>query len=144
MRRVLLAVLTVLVAAAPAAAQQRQLRLRQVVDGIAVSWRRGDAGAVIRHAARAGVSLEMRGGPMGPLSPRQAAAVLRRVFDDMETLSVRTAEVEVTGGQPARAYAEIAWIVRMRGSTVAEPTRVFVGLVEENGDWRVTQIRLMR
>ncbi len=145
MKRLLLVGLALVLAAAPARAQSRDVQeLRSVVDRIAAAWARGDAGGVVSRAVRSGVQVEVGGGPMGALSNRKAAAVIRRAFDDLETVSARTRTVEVTGGNPPRGYGEIEWVVRMPGSRVSERTRIFVALVRDDRDWRLTQIRLMR
>ncbi len=141
-RSLLLAVL-LLAPALPVRAQQTR-DLRAAVDRIAAAWSRGDARGLATRGCDAGIALETSEGPMGPLPPRQAAAVLRRVFEQAETVSARTAQVAVTGGDPQRAYGEIEWMVRPRGTTILERAHVFVALVREGDQWRVTQIRLMR
>lgn len=133
--------LTLLGSPLPARAQQRQLQ--RAMSRVAAAWARGDAAGVVGLAARTGLSLDMRDGAVGPLAPRQAVAMLRRVFGRFQTVSAHAGQAEVTGGRPARGYGEITWVVRNRGSTTPQLARVFVALVHENGQWRVTQIRLM-
>jgi SnoaL-like domain len=134
-------VLLLVALATPLRAQERDLE--RILRQLAASWARGDAAGLVAHASRDGISIDLREGPQGPLPPRQAAAVLRRYFDETQTVSARTGQAEVTGGSPLRGYGEIAWVVRNRGSTMPERARVFIALVREDGTWKVTQIRLM-
>lgn len=143
MTRPLLLTAFLIAAVQPARAQQPR-DLRTAVDRIAAAWSRGDARDLATRACNAGIALETSEGPMGPLQPRQAAAVLRRLFEQTETVSARVSHVAVTGGDPQRAWGEIEWLVRPRGTTIMERARVFVALVREGDQWRVTQIRLMR
>lgn len=140
LRAVLAAVLTFAAAAVPARAQD----LDQTLDRVAAAWQRSDAAGVTSLAARAGLSLDLDGTTVGPLGPRQAAAGLRRVFDDRESVSVRTGMTRTVGGDPERAFGELVWDTRARGTTIPEREKVFVALVRENGTWRITEIRLLR
>ncbi len=139
--RVATAVLALVVGTtATAAAQQRDLE--QVVSRLATYWARGDAAGLATLAARSGLAIDIGGDAMGPLGPRQAAAVLRRVFDDRETVWVRPRSSKLVGDAPPRAFGEFTWTARVRGTTIAEQMIVFVALVREDAGWRITQIRL--
>jgi hypothetical protein len=118
--------------------------LGQVIDRLMIFWTKGDATAISSLVARTGISLDVDGGPIGPLSARQTAAVLRRVFDDRETVALHASLTQIVGGAPARAFGELTWFVRARGTTIPEHATVFVALVLERDGWRVTQIRLLR
>lgn len=126
--------------ALPAAAQN----LEQSLNRVAAAWHRGDAGAITELGAAAGISIDVDGSTVGPLGPRQAAAVLRRVFEDRESVGVRTSLTRAVGGEPARAFGELTWEVRSRGTTIPEQAKLFVALVHESGQWRITEIRLLR
>jgi hypothetical protein len=118
--------------------------LNTVVEQIATAWGRGNFVAVANHAARGGIALDVDGASASPIAARQVAAMLRRVFDGRETVDVRPGVARVTDGSPARAFSEIAWTHRGRGTTIPERSTVFVAYVREDGAWRVTQIRIMR
>jgi hypothetical protein len=137
-----LALLTglILLAPAPAAAQD----LDQVLDRIANAWHKGDAAAITSLAARAGMSVDVDGRSVGPLGPRQAGAVIRRVFEDQESMNARPNMTRIVGGQPQSAFGEIAWTTRARGTTIPERAKLFVAFVREDDRWRITAIRLMR
>lgn len=139
-RRALAVVLAGAAFAAPAGAQN----LERVVERFADHWARGDASALTSLASKKGVSFDIDGKPMGPVAIRQAAAVLRRVFNDYETVQVRILFREIVGGEPPLAFAEINWLTRVHGTTIPEKTTVFVALVLEEDHWRVTQIRFVK
>jgi hypothetical protein len=124
----------------PAAAQE----LRPLLERVANALQRGDVGGISALAARSGMSLDVDGRNVGPLGQRQTAAVLRRLFDDRETVTTRVSTIREVGGDPARAFGEINWSTRARGTTIPERATVFVALVRENNGWRVTEIRLLR
>jgi hypothetical protein len=125
---------------APAAAQD----LTPALQRVAAAWHNGDARAVAALGAEAGISLDVDGSTVGPLGPRQAAAVLRRVFGDRESVSAAPRVSRTVGGDPARAFGEITWTTRARGTTIPERATLFVAFVQEDGAWRITEIRLMR
>lgn len=139
-RRLGWAAVLLLLIASPARAQD----LSAVVDRVAGSWGRGDASGIVAHAARGGISLDVDGERVGPLAPRQAAAVLRRLFDQKETVSANAGKARAVGGSPQKGFGEIAWVMRARGTTIPERATVVLALVREDDRWRVTEIRLMQ
>jgi len=136
----MLALAFMLLVIAPAAAQD----LTPALQRVAAAWHKGDARAVAALAAEAGVSLDVDGSTVGPLAERQAAAVLRRVFGDRESVSATPRVSRTVGGEPARAFGEISWTTRARGTTIPERATLFVAFVREDDAWRITEIRLMR
>jgi hypothetical protein len=136
----LLVVALALTGPQPAAAQS----LEQSLDRVAAAWHRSDAGAIAGYAARAGISLNIDGQAVGPLAPRQAAAGIRRAFEDRESIGVRTNMSRTVGGTPTRAFGEISWTTRARGTTIPERVTIFVAFVLEDERWRITEIRLIR
>jgi len=137
-----LAVLLLLASAGSAFAQE----LEQVLDRFAAAWHRGDAVAIVGLVSRSGVSIDLggAGGQVGPLGVRQAAAVLRRIFDQRETTVVRAGVAQVVGGSPPRAFGEVVWSARSRGTTENEKATIFLALVRESDGWKINQIRLLR
>ena len=132
--------LLLLAGSRPAAAQE----LRPLLQRVASAWHRGDVGSISALCARGGVSLDVDGRSVGPLAPRQTAAVLRRLFDDRESVGARVNTIREVGGEPTRAFGEITWSTRARGTTIPEHATIFVALVREDDGWRVTEIRLLR
>jgi hypothetical protein len=125
--------------ASPRAATAQELDA--VIARVSNAWARGDVAAIVALASRRGISLDVDGAAVGPLPARQAGAVLRRVFEGVETARVQPG---ITRGARQSAFSEIAWTFRLRGTSIAERTTVFVAYVSEDGDWRINQIRLMR
>lgn len=132
--------LALLATASPAAGQD----LERTMGRVAAAWHRGDAAAITRLAASSGISLDVDGRSVGPLGPRQASAVIRRVFEDRESVGARSNMTRTVGGSPQRAFGEIAWTTRARGTTIPERATLFVAFVREDAGWRITEIRLIR
>lgn len=139
-RIVPLACVILLVAANTTRAQE----LDHALDRVASAMHRGDANSITALAARAGIAIDVDGHPVGPLGPRQAAAVLRRLFDDRESVGARNIMTREVGGEPTRAFGEIGWTARAKGTTIPERATIFVAFIREDGAWRITEIRLMR
>lgn len=118
-------------------------RLDDVVFQVVEAWARGDAKALAALSAREGIAIEGREVRTGPLGSRQAAAVLRRIFDDRETVAIRPGMVQMVGGSPRRAFLEITWVARAPETTQPERSKVFVELVLNHERWQITQIRLL-
>ena len=134
-----LLVALLLLDAAPARAQ----RLDDIVEIIAFAWSHADSRTVVAMGAREGIKIEFRDARMGPLGARQAHAVLRRVFDERETVSIRPGMVQTVGGTPRRAFGEFTWISRMPDTTQSEHLTVFLEFIYEGDRWRITQIRML-
>jgi hypothetical protein len=138
MRRALFVTLALLAVAVPAQAQG----LEQTIKQMASFWARGDVRALVDHASSSGFSLELGDEPVGPVAARQAAAALKRLFEDRETVAVIPGVTRAVGGEPERAFGEFQWVTRPRGTTIPEHRIVFVAFVLEPEGWRVTQIRV--
>jgi len=128
------------IVASPVGAQD----LRPTATRLATAWARGDFSEIGTRTARSGLSIALDGDRTGPFGERQAAAALKRLFEDRETLSARPGKGGITEGDPRRAFVEISWVSRTRGSRIEERTTVVLALVEEGNEWRITEIRLMR
>jgi hypothetical protein len=135
---VLLAALFALVPA-PGEAQA----LRDFTQRLTLSWARNDAGSLVDHGSDDGIAMDVDGRAIGPLRSRQAAAVLRRLFDERETISVTVTSQKELPGSPRRAYLELVWLRRARGTTIPQRNTVFVALMEQDSSWRITEIRVL-
>lgn len=127
-----------------AAASAQEAELGKVIDRLAAAWARADAGALAALGSRNGISVDIDGEPIGPLTPRQAAAVLRNIFVGRSTDKLSKGLVRIVGGQPPRAFGELSWTVKTQGTNIPEKTRIFLAFVWEGNTWRITQIRLLR
>jgi hypothetical protein len=137
----LMMALTVFAPGAPALHAQN---VRPMVDDLARNWRRGDAGSIASAAARSGVAVEIDGDRHGPLNTRQVSAVLRRLFEERETLQVRPGMAKIVEGSPERAFGEVVWTARLRGTTEPQRSTVFLAFTLENARWRITEIRVLK
>ena len=118
--------------------------LQPTLERVAAAWHRGDVGGIAALSARAGISLNIDGATVGPLPARQAAAVLRRVFEDRESVGAKVNMSRQVGAERNQAFGEISWSTRARGTTIPERATVFVAFVREDNGWRVAEIRLLR
>ena len=130
-------------ASAPAAAQQPD-DLGGLLDTLAVLWTRGNAAALAAHGAASGLDLEIHGETIGTLEGRRAAAALRQLFGAQETVSVEAGTAARVTGAEDRAFGEFIWVVRMPGAEITERHKIFVALVRQDQQWRVSQIRILR
>ena len=136
------AVLGLLFAVAPATAAAQQ-DVGTVLAELASLWERADARGVAGHTASRGLELEVRGRALGPIGDRNVAAALRRLFSGQETLSVRPSLSARVEGKGRTAFGELLWSHRPDGMGRAERTTIFIGLVREGRQWRVSQIRIL-
>jgi len=141
--RTLVAVLALLAMPGAVAAQDAG-NLAGTFRAVAGQWARGDAAGVVRNLAPAGVSIDVGDGTMGPLSERQASALLRQLFDQGETVDVQATTLQEVGGRPPRAFGAVVWTTRPRGTQVPVLRTVYFGLEWIAGAWRVSEIRLIR
>jgi hypothetical protein len=118
--------------------------LQTTFRAVARHWASSNASGLVRHLDPAGVSIDVGDGPMGPLSDRQASALLRQLFDQGETVNVEAGMLERVGGRPPRGFGAISWTTRPRGTEVPVRRTVYFGLEWIENAWRVSEIRLIR
>lgn len=146
--RVLRVLALALLLAAPGTALRAQgggePRLEGFVARVARLWEAEDADGLARLAPSGGrMVLEVAGEGAGPVPERHAAAALRSLFAERETVSIRPARVTMAGGEPLQGFGELAWLSRSRGVSAARATTVYVGVVLEGGEWRVRELRVL-
>ena len=125
----------------PASAGHAQ-SVEAVMDQFASYWASGDASSIAGLAAENGITLDLQRKHSGRLRERQAAAVLRNLFEQLETIQVRRSAPQKVEGQPPRAFGEVTWMMQPRGTTIPERVTVFVAWVLQKDRWRITEIRL--
>lgn len=138
--------LTILVAMAIAgtAGRAHAQQLESAMSRFSGAWRQSDDKAVASLIARDGATIETSEGRMGPLGPRQAAAVLRALFEGRDTHGLRTRQMQDVGGSPQRAYAEVIWTAVATETT--QPMRVVLfveWVLDQDKTWRITRIRML-
>jgi hypothetical protein len=126
------------------AAAQQDTTLDRAMTRLVRQWAEGNATGLAALASEDGLSIELDGRPMGPLHARQAAAALRRLFDQRETISIDPGMSGQVAGDANSAFVEFDWTVRMTGTTIPEHVTVFVALKREDHSWRVTEIRVLK
>lgn len=142
---ILLALLTGVLAPRGLAAQQDAQSLAAFVATVSGLWAAGEADDIVALAPRDGrILLDLAGDGPGEVQPRNAAAALRRLFGERETVNVRASRVTVSGGTPLRGFGELSWIARPRGVTDTLSSVVYVGAVWEDGAWHLRELRLLR
>jgi hypothetical protein len=143
---VLLALLLALLAPRPSAAQQGNASsLSAFVGTVARLWAAGEADALVELAPRDGrMLLDLAGEGPGEVQPRNAAAALRRLFGQRETVTVRPTGATVSGGTPLRGFGELTWVARPRGVSESTSSVVYIGAVWENDAWRIRELRVLR
>jgi hypothetical protein len=142
----LLALLLALLAPCALAAQQSSAAsLSGFVATVARHWADGDADALVELAPADGrILLDLAGEGPGEVQPRNAAAALRRLFGERETVTVRPTGATVSGGTPLRGFGELTWIARPRGVSETLSSVVYVGAVWEGNAWRIRELRVLR
>jgi hypothetical protein len=136
--------LTVTVALIAAASSVGAQEIRTAAERLARSWERADVNAIGNQAAEEGLSVELGGERVGPVSSRQAAAILKRVFDERETMSTQVGSAREMHGENRRGFVELTWVVKSRGTSIPDSLTVLFSLELEERQWRITEIRLMR
>jgi hypothetical protein len=143
---VALALLLALCAPHALAAQQNgAATLSGFVATVARHWADGDADALVELAPADGrILLDLAGEGPGEVQPRNAAAALRRLFGQRETVTVRPTGATVSGGTPLRGFGELTWVGRPRGVSETLSSVVYVGAVWEGNGWRIRELRVLR
>ena len=145
-RRVSLAwlLLTFLVAASPASAQQAaSAPLDRFIKEVAYLWSGSDVRALADLMPRETQVLLDTGRGIEAVDARHAAAALRSLFSDRESVSVRPMRVTLASSRPPRGFGELAWSFRGRTTSSSETRSVYVGAVWSDEGWRISELRLM-
>jgi hypothetical protein len=142
-----LAMLLALCAPRAAFAQQQSgvAPLAGFVASVARLWSAGDADGLVALATQDGrILLDLTGEGSGEMQPRNAAAALRRLFGERETVTVRPTAATISGGSPLRGFGELTWVARPRGVSESVSSVVYVGAVWDGNEWRIRELRVLR
>ncbi|HEX2091110.1 MAG TPA: hypothetical protein VHG28_01865 [Longimicrobiaceae bacterium] len=146
MRRLLLLLaLLPLVVVSPLRGQtgRSDQRLEAFIADVAALWREEEASSLAELVPSSGqMVLEIGREAAGPVQERHAAAALRTLFADRESVSIRPTRITVAGGEPLQGFGELSWVSRSRGVTVPQMHTIYVGVVWEGRGWRIREIRV--
>ncbi len=113
------------------------------IRDVARLWAGGDAAALVELAPSDGRIVLKVGETSGAVQVRHAAAALRALFAERETISMRPARVTVSGGRPPRGFGEFSWVSRSWGVTVPQSATLYVGAIWEGDGWRIRELRVL-
>lgn len=128
---------------ADSAVAQTPAPLEQFVRRVGYLWEAKDVDNLVDLVSESEPILFDRGSGIEQVNGRHAAAALRSVFSDLESVSVRPVKATVSGGQPVRGFGELTWVYRSRGGPVPRTRTVYVGAVWDGDDWRISELRLL-
>ncbi|MDR0787738.1 MAG: hypothetical protein LBG44_07720 [Gemmatimonadota bacterium] len=131
--------------AAPASGQQpeRGTTLEEFVLNVAHLWGNGDVPALLELLPADNFVVLDTGSGIEKTDERHAAAALRALFANGESLDVRPIRIAVASTAPLRGFGELSWTFRARGSRSQQSRSVFVAAAMEEDAWRITELRLM-
>jgi hypothetical protein len=131
--------------AAPGAAraQDAPAPLEPFVEQVARLWLSAEVGALVELLPADNRLLLDTGSGIEPANSRHAAAALRALFAERETIAARPARVTVASAQPPRGFFELAWTFRARGAPGEQSRSVYVAVLWEERGWRISELRLM-
>ena len=142
-RGVLLLVLSSLLVGARPAIAQAPAPLEQFVRRVGYLWEAKDVDNLVDLVSETDPIVHDRGQGTERVNGRHAAAALRALFSDLESVSVRPVKATVSGGQPPRGFGELAWVYRTRGGPSPQTRSVYIGAVWDGRNWRISELRLL-
>ena len=142
-RTALLATLIALAAAAPSALAQSPAPIEDFVRRVGYLWEAKDVDNLVDMVTEAEPVLFDRGSGMERVNGRHAAAALRSLFSDLESISVRPSKATLAGGQPVRGFGELVWVYRDRRGPGEQTRSVYIGTVWDGRRWRISELRLL-
>ena len=132
----------VLFGAAPAAAQ-RVAPLEQFIKEVAYHWSGNDARSIAEYFQQDAQVILDTGRGTEAVDARHAAAALRSLFAERESVAVRPMRVTMAGARPPRGFGELAWSYRGRGISTAQMYSIYIGVVWTDEGWRISELRLI-
>jgi hypothetical protein len=135
--------LLLLLLPAQARLEAQEPPLEAFVQQVARLWAAGDVGALVDLIPADNRLLLDTGSGTEVANSRHAAAALRALFGEWETLSLRPVRVTYASTLPARGFGELAWVVRPRAGPGEQTRSVYVAAVRETRGWRVSELRIM-
>jgi hypothetical protein len=134
-----------LVASAPAHAQATvgDDALENFVQRVVRLWSSSDVTAIVNLLPSDNRLVLDTGSGIENANSRHAAAALRALFSESETVGARAVRITVASTLPAQGFGELDWRYRARGSSGEQSRSVYVAAAWEDDGWRITELRLM-
>lgn len=140
---VLLAAILLLAPASLGAQAGGEAELRATAERVAELWTSGGVSALGDLLLDRGVRFHAGPGGRETLDTRKATAALEDLLERRRTASARVVRVSAMEGSPQRGSAEIVWEAVAPGTSEVLRYTLFVGMVREDGRWRVYEIRVL-
>jgi hypothetical protein len=140
----LLLVLSLLCWHQPLQAQTAPMRMEDFVTRVARYWAGSDVGSIVDLLPSDGTLLLDTGEGTESANSRHAAAALRALFSEYQSVAARPVRITVTSVSPQAGFSELAWTYRSRGAPGEQLRSVYLAVAAEAGAWKVTELRLMR
>jgi hypothetical protein len=118
--------------------------LEAAAVGFAHAFATGSEEALGKLLSTGDIHLQIGGSGRAGLSSRQAVASLMeflRPYDRSRTLVSRAAPLD---GSPDRGFAEVVWTAHSVGTSDEVTQTLFLGLREDQGEWRIDEVRILR
>ena len=140
------ALLALLVAGAPRPLEAQPTdadELDGFIHELARLWLQEDVDALVdRTAASTPLLLDVGSGAQTSQG-RHAAAALRELFDERETLAAAPIQVTVADTDRPSGFGHLSWVYRDRGAPGEQTRSLYVAVAREDGRWTITELRLM-
>jgi hypothetical protein len=145
-RSLALLVVPITIGAQPIAAQNVEpvnSPLEEFVQQVVRLWSAADVAALVELIPADNRLVLDTGSGIENANSRHAAAALRALFAQSETVGARAVRVTVASTFPARGFGELDWTFRARGAPGEQSRSVYVAAAWQNDSWRITELRLM-
>jgi len=106
-------------------------------------WSAGDVPALLELLPTDNRLLLDTGSGVETANARHAAAALRALFAEGETVGVRAVRATVASTTPMRGFGEMAWSFRPRGAPAEHARSVYIAILWEERAWRISELRIM-
>ena len=117
--------------------------LETFVQEIVRLWEAADVQALVDLIAEEDQIILDTGTGIENANSRHAAAALRALFAESETVGARAVRVTLASTTPPRGFGEVAWTFRTRGAPLEQSRSIYVAAARQDAGWRITELRLM-
>jgi len=129
---------------APGSLPSSRQELEATARRVAALWGAGNADGLLGLLSSDGVRVTLGRSAHSNVSPRQAVAAVKDFISGHRSENSRVTRVQEVGGSPARGFAEVLWNTYAQDTSEPLSMTLYLGFVQEGGNWRVSEIRLLR